>query len=165
MKRLLTVLVLILSLVSCNVNNAGDPFLQFKGEFSVTVNAVCEGNCSVFVYSSADKSIAFISPAELKGYVMRNDNGKAILCYGGIEVPLSAYSSHLLTVCEEVFSADVDEITSISAEETDSGTVTAVNTQSRTYRFLDDGTPLSASGTAAECTFEMKFSDFRVSLK
>ena len=160
MKRLALILLLALVLISCGEKTDGDPFSIFSGDFTARILMACEGNQSEYVYRSADKTISFLSPSELTGYVMRSENGEVSLCYGDVSVVLSEYESRLMLVNETVFGMSPESISSISAEQSEAGTVTAVRTLECSYRFASDGKPVSVSGSIDGIAFEMVFSEF-----
>ncbi|MBR2473439.1 MAG: hypothetical protein IKB51_00215 [Clostridia bacterium] len=160
MKRLALILLLALAVVSCGEKTDGDPFSVFSGDFTARILMTCEGNQSEYVYRSEDKTISFLSPTELTGYVMRSENGEVRLCYGDISVALSEYESRLMLVNETVFGMSPESISSISAEQGETGTVTSVRTLECSYRFASDGKPILISGSIDGIAFEMVFSEF-----
>lgn len=162
MKRLFLLLILAFVLISCGEKGEGDPFSVFSGEFEATVSMSCEGNISVYTYSSADNCIRFVSPEELTGYSMVSRDGNVYLSYGDISVELTEYSSRLMAVTEAVFSVTRDSITSINAEKDGETTVTVVTAENCEYRFSSDGIPISVMGNISGVSFEMTFTDFSV---
>ena len=155
MKKILSLILAALTLVSCSAKTEGDPFSELSAPFEARVTSVCEGFGSEFVYDSANSRITFLLPEELCGFSMQKDGGRVTLSYGEVSIELSEYSSRLMRVTEAVFGASSEEISDISAREVDGALLTAVTVGELEYLFSADGTLKSISGTA--CGTELAF--------
>ena len=166
MRKILTCLCVCLCaatvMASCgNVRTDGNPFGVFERAFRAEISVLCDGNESRIVYTSGDNpSITFEYPEKIRGFSLTKEENAFLLSYGGIKTEIPEKFALLLRICEGVFSASPEDISSMRAENNGIGKVCVVSTADAEYVFADDGSPVSIEGNKDGVAYSLSFSSF-----
>lgn len=158
----ISLLCSILVLVSCSKLPEGDPFSRFRDNYEARFGLECNGVNSVLsCKKTADTlTLTFEAPETLRGYVFTyssstDNTDNCRLSYDDVSIDLTPELARLPKIIKEIFSAEKEDITSISAENSGadaaaadkSGMLTHVTANGIAYVFDSDGTFKSAQGT------------------
>lgn len=151
---LLTV-ILITALYSCNTTREAEPFSAFSGDIQAEVYLTLGESTSrsVFRRIGDTETVTFSEPNELLGYVFEKTGDKITLSYSGVSTEVSPSVGRIMLISSAVFSPSNDCISSISAKKENGEKFTDIVCKDITYRFLKDGTPISAIGSVFGVSF------------
>lgn len=147
-------------LTGCQKNGAlSDPFYIFSGDFSAVLSVEISGNRSDcgFEKQGNGAKITLTEPSVLSGFTFTVSGEKITLKTGETEIEADGKISLLPRLLFSVFSSSKENITEIKTEKTDSYTVTLIKTETVSYRFGADGSPLSAEGVFDSMSFKIIF--------
>ncbi len=167
-KYLLVAVALLLSVLSllmtgCHKSKtSADPFYIFSDVFSATLSVEISGNQSAcsFEKQGDGAKITLTAPSVLSGFTFNVNNEKITLKTGETEIEADGKISFLPRLLSYVFSAKKENITEIKTEKADGYTVTLIKTETVSYRFGTDGTPISAEGIFDGKPFKVTFGSF-----
>lgn len=154
---LMLVLLTSVGVCSCNERAYGnaDPFSAFSGEIRADVRLSLGESSSRYIYrrENGTETVSFSEPEELSGYVFTKKDGKVTLSYGDLTAEVSPSVGRIAFISGALFSPDRDGISSVASSERDGVYITEVICNGTVYRFLHDGTPISAEGTILGTAF------------
>ncbi len=145
---IISLLILSLPLSACEKPLKGDPFARFRDNFEARFGLECNGVNSELMCSRTGDSLTltFEAPETLKGYTFTCTGDSSRLSYEDIEIDLTSDMARVPNIIKEIFSVTSEDITSISAESSDGGTLTCVEAKKINYIFTSDGAFKSAEG-------------------
>ena len=152
---LILTITLFTALSSCDNTRDTEPFSAFSGDIRADVRLTLGESSSVYVFARTGETetVTFSEPTELSGYVFKKVGEKITLSYDGLSAEVNSSVGRISVISSAIFSPETDGISSISAKEQDGALFTEIVCGDITYRFLKDGTPVSAEGHVLGISF------------
>ncbi len=155
------ILTAALLLSACQKPLEGDPFVRFRENFDARFELECNGVSSVLVCEKDDDglSLTFEAPETLKGYVFTCVGEECSLSFEDVTVSLTPDLARVPNIIKEILASTSDQISSITGESSESGTMTRVSANGISYLFRSDGTPESAEGVILGAEVKLKINE------
>ena len=150
----------------CAALRGADLLGYCDGELSASVRLTYNGAMSEFRYTEAVNelgsvsALAFTAPEELVGFSLRSEIGRTVVICEGLEAEAPEALALIPMLMKSVFSLDSASVRSITSEQTDGMTFTAVGVDGLKVLLGEEGTPVMIEGVFRGAPFTAHIGEF-----